>query len=139
MGKTKGHNPVNKSDYPEVIELVRDLAREHGGIDFDDVLEDISVGGKGELLDLLRRLRQEVFLHSRGAVALVTGRYARVLDMPVPPYIDIVRDSDPRIAPTGPNGAAVEGSAAADVAVAELDDLIHALDNDTGDSAEMTV
>jgi hypothetical protein len=130
---------MNRRDYPEVIELVCNLAREHRGIDFDDLPRDNQVGRKDELLDLLRRLRQEVFLHSRSAVSLVTERYSRVLDVSVPGYINIVQEQDSGIAPSIPDGAFMEGTAAADAAVVDLDILIHALGNDTGDTEDITV
>jgi len=130
---------MNRRDYPEVIELVRNLAREHGGIDFDDLPQDNQVGRKDELLDLLRRLRQEVFLHSRSAVSLVTERYSRVLDESVPRYINIVQELDSGTSPSIPDGTFMEGTAVADAAVVDLDNLIHALANDTGGAMEMTV
>ncbi|MFJ7290116.1 hypothetical protein ACIQUC_17540 [Curtobacterium sp. NPDC098951] len=122
---------MRRDEYRQVVGQVRDLARERGLLDIADYDAGEDSPARSELLTLLGRLRQELFLHSTQAVRMTTDRLSEVLSEEVPPVL--VVESDPATADRLGirTEEYFEGSLSADDAIQELNALIRLLSDGT--------
>ncbi|PYY31545.1 hypothetical protein [Curtobacterium sp. MCBD17_030] len=118
---------MRQDDYRFVIDQLRRTAREQGLTDIADYDSGDDVAPKSELLVLLSRLRQELYLRSRAGVQMTADRFSHALDVPVPSvlFIEADRRTADRLGIRQEN--AFEGSLAADVALTEMNTLIELL------------
>ena len=118
---------MRQDDYRFVIDQLRRTAREQGLTDIADYDSGDDVAPKSELLVLLSRLRQELYLSSRAGVQMTADRFSDALDVAVPSvlFIEADRRTADRLGIRQEN--AFEGSLAADVALTEMNTLIELL------------
>lgn len=118
---------MRQDDYRLVIDQLRSTAREQGLTDIADYDSGDDVAPQSELLRLLSLLRQELYLRSRAGVQLTADRFSDALDVPVPPVLFI--EANPRTADRLGirQEYPIEGSPAADAALAEINSLIELL------------
>lgn len=133
----KGCHPMETHEYREVIGVFLELAREQdlelGSEDFDG-----DYSQKEDLLVLLRRLRQALFLRSRRAVMMTASRFSDVLEGDVSPFVQIDADRSATARLGVEERAFFEGASVADQAIDSLDELIRDLENESDNGREMT-
>lgn len=118
---------MRQDDYRLVIDQLRRTAREQGLTDIADYDSGDDFAPKSELLMLLSRLRQELYLRSRAGVQMTADRFSEALEVAVPSVLLI--EADPQTADRlgirqeNP----IEGSSTADAALAEMETLIELL------------
>lgn len=122
---------MRRDEYRQVIDQVRELARERNLLDLAEYDAEEDLSARSELLTLLGRLRQELFLRSAQGVRMTTNRLSEVLREEVPPVL--VVDADPATADRLGlrTEEYFEGSPAADDAILELTALISLLSDGT--------